>query len=464
MRRLLLAAGLVLSACGAVPEAEVAMHRPHWLVIDPLPDMKMFAGSAASRPLRPNAELARDFLELTFQMESGRVIERMSRFEAPITVSMTGLVPPSAPGDLTRLLARLRDEARIDIRETGAPAMVAIEFIERRRMQALVPTAACFVVPRVTSFEDYRRVRRKAQVDWASLETREQVAIFIPADTSPQEVRDCLHEELAQAIGPLNDLYRLSDSVFNDDNFHTVLTGFDMLMLRVTYAPEMRSGMTRDEAAAALPKVLARLNPKGGRLTEPAADDPTPRAWIAAIEEALGPTGSDRKRRTAALRALALAADAGWRDARMAFSLFGVARLGMADEMEISVAAFVEAARIYRSLPGGAIHAAHIDMQMAALALSSGEAADAILLCDRAIPIVRRAENAALLATLLMIRSEALRLEGRAAEARASRLDSLAWARYGFGDEAEVRTRMSEIAALTPGRLALAPTDGGDSE
>jgi len=34
---------------------------------------------------------------------------------------------------------------------------------------------------------------------------------------SPQEVRDCLHEELAQALGPLNDLYRLPDSVFNDD-------------------------------------------------------------------------------------------------------------------------------------------------------------------------------------------------------------------------------------------------------
>ncbi len=46
-------------------------------------------------------------------------------------------------------------------------------------------------------------------------------------------MRDCLHEELAQALGPLNDLYRLSNSVFNDDNFHSVLTGFDMEMLRL---------------------------------------------------------------------------------------------------------------------------------------------------------------------------------------------------------------------------------------
>ncbi|MGP3696306.1 DUF2927 domain-containing protein [Rhodobacter sp. NSM] len=462
MRRVILAAGLLLSACAAVPEAEVTMEPPHWLVIDPLPDMKSFSDRPAARPARSNSEMARDFLELTFLMESGRAIERMSRFEEPITVSMTGMVPPTAVSDLSRLLGRLRREADIDIRETRGPAAVAIEFVERRRMQALVPAAACFVVPRVTSFDDYRRVRRKSQVDWATIGTREQVAIFIPADTSPQEVRDCLHEELAQAIGPLNDLYRLSDSVFNDDNFHTVLTGFDMLILRATYAPEMHSGMTRGEAAAALPGVLARINPRGGDGT-PAPDVATSRVWIHAIEEALGPTGSDRKRRAAALRALQVARAEGWQDARMAFSLFGMARLGMADEMDLSVSAFIEAVRIYHGLPEGAIHAAHIDMQMAALALSSGQADAAILLCNRAIPVATRAENAALLATLLMIRSEALRLEGRAAQARASRLESLAWARYGFGDEAEVRTRMSEIAALTPGRLAEAPTDSGDS-
>jgi hypothetical protein len=65
------------------------------------------------------------------------------------------------------------------------------------------------------------------------------VAVFIPSDVSPQEVRDCLHEEVAQALGPLNDLYRLPDSVFNDDNFHAVLTGFDMLILRTYYDAEL---------------------------------------------------------------------------------------------------------------------------------------------------------------------------------------------------------------------------------
>ncbi len=47
-----------------------------------------------------------------------------------------------------------------------------------------------------------------------------------------------------------------------------------------------------------------------------------------------------------------------------------------------------------------------------------------------------------------MIKAEALEQQGREAEARAVRLDSLGWARYGFGSENAVRQRMSEISAL----------------
>ena len=68
--------------------------------------------------------------------------------------------------------------------------------------QAVVPQAACFVVPRISSWSDYRSARRTDRVDWTTLTTRDRVAVFIPSDTAPQEIRDCLHEEVAQALGP----------------------------------------------------------------------------------------------------------------------------------------------------------------------------------------------------------------------------------------------------------------------
>ena len=62
------------------------------------------------------------------------------------------------------------------------------------------------------------------------------------------------------------------------------------------------------------------------------------------------------------------------------------------------------------------------------------------------------AENAGLMASLMIVRAEALDLQGRAAEAEALRLDSLGWARYGFGSEAEIRLRMGDIMGLNPAR------------
>lgn len=444
------ALGLVtlLAACAGGPDTAQRRAVP----TADLPAMRLFAPDPAPPPRRSNAAIAQDLLALQFRMESGRELTQLTRFDGPVTVAMTGQVPPTAPGELSRLIERLRREAGLDIAVVGeGPASITVEFLPRAKLQRLVPQAACFVAPRVSSWSEYRRARRSAKVDWTTLERRERVAVFVPSDTSPQEIRDCLHEEIAQALGPLNDLYHLSDSVFNDDNFHTVLTGFDMLALRVHYAPELANGMTEDEVADRLPDLLARLNPPGGR-GGPAAPVETPRAWIEAIEAALGPDGSTIERRVAAGRAVEIAQEQGWRDARMGFSWFALGRLAMADEFDVAITALAEARRVYRALPDAAIHAAHVDMQIAAFALSAGQPAEALRLVDRSIPAAMEAQNAALLASLKMIRAEALAMQGRTAEAQAERLDSLGWARYGFGAEAEVRARASEIAVLSPSR------------
>lgn len=417
-----------------------------------MPAMNHFATARQSPPDKSNAHITQDFLELSFLMESGRQIERISRFEGPVTITVAPGAPASLGFDLDRLITRLRQEARIDIRRVNygdGPANITIETMPRAQLQRVVPQAACFVVPRVSNWAEFRRIRTSRDMDWTTLERRERVAVFIPNDVAPQEIRDCLHEEVAQALGPLNDLYRLQDSVFNDDNFHAVLTGFDMLILRSYYDPALRSGMTRAEVAAVLPGVLARLNPAGERGATLSAQ-PSPRAWVDAIETALGPGTRDALRPIAAERAVALARQSGLSDGRLAFSYFALGRLSLERNPEAAVQAFLTARGLYERIAPGDIHMAYIDMQLAALALSTGRHEDALDLSRPAIATATRAENAALLSTLLMIEAEAMEALGRTAEARQVRLDSLAWGRYGFGTHAQVGARLTEIAALTP--------------
>lgn len=448
MRRISAFVLCLLSACAPAPNAEVTKSSASdGGATAAFPALSALPVAPPTAARRGNAEIARDFLDLSFRMESGRALPVLSRFEGPITVALRGDVPAAAAGELSRLIGRFRSEAglQIGMAGEGEDASITIEFLPRAQMRRVVPSAACFVVPGVTSFAGYKAARGTAAVDWAQLSRRNHVGIFVPSDTSAQEVRDCLHEEMAQAMGPLNDLYHLPDSVFNDDNFHTVLTSFDMLILRAYYSGDLQSGMNEAEVARRLPALMARLNPGGeGRGGSPKTI--APRAWVAAVEQSFGLRGGNA--RSAAERMLSIAMAQGWTDTRLAFSYYALGRAQITSDPEAAVRAFTQAAKIYRAQPGAEVHAAHVDMQLAAISLSTGQPGHAIQFADRAIPVVKRAENSALLATLMLIKAEAYEAQGLVAEAKALRLDSLGHARYGFGSEAQVRARMSEVAAL----------------
>ena len=449
MRFLILLALTFVAACAAPPPPSAQRAEVTPIRLD-FPAPRGFPGRSPGPATRSNADMARDFLDLAFQMENGRPLPVLTRFDGPITVRISGPTNNFLRRDLDLLLARLRAEAGLNIRLTSADsANIVVQAVPTRALQRLAPNAACFVVPRVQTWSALRAARGTPTLDWATLESRERAAIFIPIDVTPQETRDCLHEELAQALGPLNDLYRLPDSVYNDDNIHTVLTGFDMLMLRVFYAPELQNGMTRDEAAARVPGILRRLNPAGEN--RPTRNPPTTTPlWKAEIERALSDGRSDRARRVSAQRAIDIAENAGWQDNRTAFAHYAHGRLQIENDPSRALQAFNAASRIYNGVPDTGIHRAFIAMQLAAYTLISGDADATIAIAQGAMPEARRHENAALLSLLMMFQAEALDLKGQTDAGMALRLDSLGYALYGFGSRDEVVARLNEIASLPP--------------
>ena len=56
----------------------------------------------------------------------------------------------------------------------------------------------------------------------------------------------------------------------------------------------------------------------------------------------------------------------------------------------------------------------------------------------------------------MMLRAEALNMSGRASEARQVRMDSLGWARYGYGADWAVRAKLREISNSTRSRVETA--------
>jgi len=422
----------------------------------PVPDMALQTRALSSQTLfgapqpQPtqvaNGQMVQDILELGFQLESGREIPHLSRFEGPITLRLTGRLPPLAAAETDRLLTRLRSEAGLDIQRQAEPANITVEFVPRATLRRTVPEASCFVVPNITSWAEFRAALRGPGLNWAEIVERDRALVVAPSDATVQEMRDCLHEEIGQALGPLNDLYRIAGTVWNDDNFQTVLTGYDMLVLRVWNDPALQSGMTKTEVARRLPAILARLNPRGqdGAASAPSA---TGRDWVQAIEDALSSPRPARSYQQAA-SALGLAVEAGWQDARLAFSLFLVARFAPPTRGADALEALIQASNLYGALPDGANAQAYVDLHLAAQALGAKQYSDVLSLTARAMRAARQAENGALLSSLMLLRAQALAAQGNTTEAARLRRDATPFALYGFGSDKAATARRDEIALL----------------
>ncbi|MEM9523865.1 MAG: DUF2927 domain-containing protein [Pseudomonadota bacterium] len=75
-----------------------------------------------------------------------------------------------------------------------------------------------------------------------------QALVVIRAEHPDRLRRSCIHEELAQGLGLVNDSPGARPSIFNDDEEFGLLTTHDEMLLKILYDRRLRPGMTPAEA------------------------------------------------------------------------------------------------------------------------------------------------------------------------------------------------------------------------
>jgi hypothetical protein len=437
---------MALTACGSGPPAS----------IEALPaDLPRF--ESKGQPIgvaRANSDIARDILDLMFQLESGERVDRLLKYDRPVRVYLNSPSIATYQPEIDNLLSRLRREARIDIAQTAnrPEAQIFIEAVPRRSIQRAFPGAACFIIPGVRSWAEFRSPPPGANLRWSRQLALGPTTVFIPSDSTPQDTRDCLHEEIAQALGPANDLFRIHDSIFNDDNFHSVLTPFDMIVLRALYSDRLTNGMTRDEVAQRLPGILSAINAKG-RNARAVPQSPDTKAWKRLIERALDRRNSRGQRRAAADRSIDMAGQMNPTDHRLGLAILTLGRIEARNNPERAADLFRSAQSQFDAQFGrDNIRSAHVAIHLSLDALRRGNPETAAAIARFYQPRAAKAENAVILSGLLAIEAEALRLAGNIEDARQKRITSLKWARYAFGDRQGVIARaQAEIADYAKG-------------
>lgn len=168
---------------------------------------------------------------------------KMTRLAAQLA-PLTGLRFEEAPGarDAIMEIAVLTDAGRRALRDRYA-AQGREE--ERRLVERWIaaPTMLCFAAT-------WRDEDVPGAYDRRAL-------IGIRAELPDLWRESCFDEEVAQALGLINDYDRARPSVFNDDEEFAFLTTHDEALLRLLYDPRLRPGMTEAEAVPILRRILA---------------------------------------------------------------------------------------------------------------------------------------------------------------------------------------------------------------
>jgi hypothetical protein len=213
---------------------------------------------------RSNEDIAVDFVDLVFRNEQGRARTQLSRWEDPIRVRLENPQLASYSPFLDTFLKRLETSGGVDIARTNSSnANLHVRLVEPEEMRRTLASAFCVVVPADAEWSEFAQSADSAKFRWSNKTELSEATVFIPGDAAPFEVRLCLMEEITQALGPGNDLFRLADSIFNDDNAHSAPTSFDMLILRTLYDQRMTPGLTEPEAYEVALNILDEMNPVG---------------------------------------------------------------------------------------------------------------------------------------------------------------------------------------------------------
>ena len=256
-----------------------------------------------------NQSLADLFVRLTHDLEWGGRRPNLVRYEAPVSVGISGPGALQYTGFLDAYLGQIRAQTGIQISRTASPHNLSVRFIPGPEFRSRVPRHFCVVAPGRLDWETFRKdpVAHGTRA-YERSRVQEAMTVFIPDNAEPYLARICLIEEIAQALGTANDLYGLGPSIFNDDAAHVWPTRLDFLMLRVLYQPEMRTGLNRRETRARARAVLDRINPQGiGAPPLPVLAPKEMSDWAEEIRSAFERGSSQASRVSAARRAMEIA-------------------------------------------------------------------------------------------------------------------------------------------------------------
>lgn len=226
-----------------------------------------------------NSILAENFERIAlfreYRRENDQLVEettaaRLSRWEEPIRYVVSGEAATIADRDEYNSFARkLATLTGLEIVEEEAEPNLSILILgpeERRQFVAeLEREGLAENMPLIVQWADDIYYPCVGQVAYDDIDTGQITGAMIVIKGELEGVlrSSCIHEELTQTLGLMNDDPEVRPSIFNDDQEFALLTEHDEILLRILYDRRLRPGMEAEEARPLLPEIIEDIRPGG---------------------------------------------------------------------------------------------------------------------------------------------------------------------------------------------------------
>lgn len=225
-----------------------------------------------------NAELAMNFeriaLNREYRRDRGRLIQErtrapVSRWDTPLRYQIIGAgATEEDREDYAALAERLTFLTGIDVYEDEDDPNVSILILEaderRAFVRQIIADGTAERMPLVVEWVEKITYPCVGQVGYRDADTGRITGalIFLKAELPGVFRKSCIHEELTQTMGLMNDDEDVRPSIFNDDQEFALLTEHDEYLLRILYDGRLVTGMAAEEALALVPEIIEDLRPE----------------------------------------------------------------------------------------------------------------------------------------------------------------------------------------------------------
>jgi hypothetical protein len=214
---------------------------------------------AAERTTFTDAEIIDGFYRIVFGAEfhvSGRV-DRIRKYEMPVRVYADSRAKPDRRKEVAAVVDDIRSKIRhldIAMADSRKDANVTVTLVRDRDIEK--------TIRQFYGREQAARIVKSLEPQCLSGFRKDELYriqhsdVIIVVDAGEFIFRDCIYEELLQALGPINDDDDLPWTMFNDEVQMGFFDIYDQYLLNILYDPRIRAGMTKEQVKEVLPQIL----------------------------------------------------------------------------------------------------------------------------------------------------------------------------------------------------------------